>query len=174
MHNKEVSETTFRAAFGSTPKFYFISGVKYMGSVMEDDEFIEERVAALEESIAYFGSENKPERERWVVQAFLENMNIQYAEGDVVSPDEDPPDVIALGGYFEVKEILDSGRKRHKEYKDELERVKQVTYPQDLLTSFRPQDLSITEIYQLCLSETKISIRNTHPATVNQWISFST
>lgn len=114
---------------------------------MEDDEFIQDRIAALEESVEYFGSANKAERERWVVRAFLENMNIQYAEEDVVSPDQDPPDVIALGGSFEVKEILDPGRKRHKEYKDELERVKQITDPQDLLTSFRPKDSSITEIY---------------------------
>lgn len=120
---------------------------------MEDDEFIEERIAALEESVEYFGSANKAERERWVVQAFLENMNVQYAERDVVSPNQDPPDVIALGGFFEVKEILDPGRKRHKEYKDELERVKLITVPQDLLTSFRPKDSSITEIYQQCLTE---------------------
>ena len=120
---------------------------------MEDDEFIQDRIAALEESVEYFGSANKAERERWVVRAFLENMNIQYAEEDVVSPDQDPPDVIALGGSFEVKEILDPGRKRHKEYKDKLEKAKKITDPQDLLTSFTPKYSSITEIYQQCLAE---------------------
>ena len=120
---------------------------------MEDDDFIRDRIAAVEESVAYFGSANKAERERWVVRAFLENMNVQYAEKDVVSPDQDPPDVIALGGSFEVKEIMDADRKRHKEYKDELERVKKITDPQDLFTSFRPKDSSITEIYQRCLAE---------------------
>jgi hypothetical protein len=120
---------------------------------MDDDEFIKERIAALEESVEYFGAANKAERERWVVQAFLDNMNIQYAGQDVVSPEQDPPDVIALGGSFEVKEILDPGRKRHKEYKDELERAKKITDPQDLLTPFRPKDSSISEIYQRCLIE---------------------
>lgn len=122
---------------------------------VEDNEFIAERIAALEESVEYFGAANKAERERWVVQAFLKNMGIQCAEEDVVSPDQDPPDVIAFDGAFEVKEILDPGRKRHKEYKDELERVKQITDPQDLLTPFRPKDSSIAEIYQRCLRETE-------------------
>jgi hypothetical protein len=122
---------------------------------MEDDEFIAERIAALQESVEYFGAANKAERERWVVQAFLENLDIQYAEQDVVSPDQDPPDVIALDGAFEVKEILDPGRKRHKEYKDELERVKKITNPQDLLNPFRPKGSSIADIYQRCLTESK-------------------
>lgn len=122
---------------------------------MEDDEFIEERIAALKESVEYFGSANKAERERWVVLAFLENMGIKHSEGDVISPDQDPPDVIAIGAAFEVKEILDPGRKRHKEYKDELQRVKEITDPQHLLTSFSPKDISIAEIYQRCLAEAK-------------------
>lgn len=122
---------------------------------MEDDEFIKDRIAALEESVEYFGSENKAERERWVVQTFLENMNIEHSEEEVISPDQDPPDVVAFGGAFEVKEILDPGRKRHKEFKDELKRVIKITNPHDLLTSFRPKDSSITEIYQRCLTEAK-------------------
>ena len=120
---------------------------------MEDDEFIKERIASLEESVEYFGDAYKAERERWVVQTFLENLNIHHSEEDVTSPDQDPPDVVALGGAFEVKEILDPGRKRHKEFKDELERVKDISDPQYLLTPFRPKDSSITEIYQRCLEE---------------------
>ncbi len=126
---------------------------KHKGSIMEDHEFIKERIAALEESVEYFGAANKAERERWVVQVFLENMDIQHSEEDVISPDQDPPDVVALSGAFEVKEILDPDRKRHKEYKDELERVKEITDPQDLLIHFSPKDSSITEIYQYCLAE---------------------
>lgn len=82
-------------------------------------------------------------------------MNIPHSSGDVVSPDQDPPDVAALSGKFEVKEILDPGRRRHQEYKDDLEKAKNVRSPQELLTGFTPIDSSVQEIFQLCCAETE-------------------
>jgi hypothetical protein len=120
---------------------------------VDDAEFIADVIVALEESVCYFSSKNKAERECWVVKALLENMNIPHLAEDVISPEQDPPDVIALGGKFEVKEILDPERKRHQEYKEKLERAKSITNPQDLLTEFTPKDFSVAEIFQRCVNE---------------------
>ncbi|MCI0654818.1 MAG: DUF1780 domain-containing protein [Methylococcaceae bacterium] len=140
------------------------------GPTVDDAEFIADRIAALEESVRYFSSENKAERERWVVEALLENMNIPHRAEDVVSPEQDPPDVLALGCEFAVKEILDPGRKRHQEYKEELERAETVTDPQDLLTGFTPVDSSVQEIFQLCSTEIEKLRNNTLPGYGQTWI----
>lgn len=132
---------------------------------MDDPEFIADRIAALEESVRFFSSSNKPERERWVVGKFLEALNVPYASSDVISPDDDPPDVAALGGRFEVKEILDPGRRRHQGYKKELEKAREATTAQDLLTTYTPIVSSIEEIFQLCLTAMD-SLENRYAPTV--------
>jgi len=134
---------------------------------MDDTELIAERIAWLEESVRFYSSKNKAERERWVVKTLLENMNIPHTTEDVISPEQDPPDVLAFGGEFEVKEILDPGRKRHKECRQELERAKIMTDQRELLTGtgLTSVDSSVGEIYQLCLDEIG-KIQNKYPQNV--------
>lgn len=131
------------------------------------DDFIKERIAALENSIEFFSSGNKSERERWVVGRFLENMNLPHNENDIEIPAEDPPDVVALSGFFEVKEILDPGRRRHQEYKNALKVAKEATSPQELLTEGAPRDSSIIEIYELC-RECIIKLEKKYPPKVRE------
>jgi hypothetical protein len=83
-----------------------------------------ERAAALEESVQYFSSSNKTVREQWVASTFLENLGIPHTPQDLVPPDCDPPDVKVFECAFEIKEILGCGRRRHDEYRQELERAK--------------------------------------------------
>ncbi len=132
---------------------------------MDDAEFIADRIAALEELVRYFSSSYKSERERWVVEALLENMNIAHEQGDVNTSDQDPPDVVALGAKFEIKEILNPGRRRHEEYKQELERAREAKTAEDLLTRFTPVDSSITEIFDLCCTEIK-ALEEKYPPSV--------
>ncbi|MBL4835503.1 MAG: DUF1780 domain-containing protein [Pseudomonas sp.] len=132
-----------------------------------DDDFIKERVAALEESIKFFSSSKKSERERWVVGKFLENMSLPHNEHDIETPVEDPPDVIALGGLFEVKEILDPGRRRHQEYKNALKAAKNAISAQGLLTEGTPRDSSVIEIYELC-NESIIKLETKYPPKVRE------
>lgn len=89
---------------------------------MSDEDFIDDRRRALKESIAYFSAKNKAERERWVCLELVQNLGIAYDETEIVSPENDPPDVIFRDARFEVKEILDQGRKRHAEYKAALQK----------------------------------------------------
>lgn len=67
-------------------------------------------------------------------------MNIEYEEYEICTPEQDPTDVIFRDVEFEIKEILDPGRRRHQEVKIELENAHKVK--------------SIEEIYQLCLDAT--------------------
>ena len=110
---------------------------------MDDDEFLEDRRRALKESIEYFSGKNKPERERWVCAEFLGNLGIEFDDGDVLSSVDQPPDVLFRDARFEIKEVLDPGRRRHEEYKAAHEKALEATDPQDLLEPlFEPKDIT--------------------------------
>ncbi|MFC5742741.1 DUF1780 domain-containing protein [Dyella tabacisoli] len=132
---------------------------------MDDKEFIDQRVKDLEESVRSFSSKNKKEGERWVVISFIENLRIPLQPQEVISPDQDPPDVVFRDACFEVKEIMDEERKRHAEYKAELERVRKITDPKDLLRPFRPKTMTLEEIY-LCCDERVKSLDKKYPTAV--------
>jgi hypothetical protein len=123
------------------------------GRYMTEQELIAQRIEDLVASVAYFASHNKQERERWVATEFALNLGLAPAQGELRSIEPDPPDVAFRDARFEIKEILDMGRRRHDEYKRELARVRGISKAQDLLTEFTPKDGSVGEIYDLCLKE---------------------
>jgi hypothetical protein len=126
---------------------------------MNDAEFIQERIEALEESVEYFSAKNKAEREIWVAESFIKNLNIGYEQSEFRASEQDPPDVVFRDLVFEVKEILDPGRRRHDEYREELENARKAKNAQELLSMHSPIDKTIEEIYQLCLEATRTLIR---------------
>jgi hypothetical protein len=132
---------------------------------MDDQEFLAQRIKDLEASVAYFAPGNKKESERWVANTFVENLSIPYSQNEIVSPDDDPPDIEFRDARFEIKEILDPDRRRHDEYKQELKRVRSLTDPKELLTSFTPKDRSVEEIYRLC-EEVAFSFEKKYPEAV--------
>lgn len=111
-----------------------------------DEEFIAEIVKAREESVAFFDSEKRAERELWVVNEFLTNLNLPYASTEMVHVKDDPPDVCFRDAQFEIKEILDMDRRRHAEYKALLAKARAATSPRDLLEHYEPRDMTYTEI----------------------------
>ncbi|MBP0635768.1 DUF1780 domain-containing protein [Cupriavidus sp. AcVe19-6a] len=117
---------------------------------MDEQKFIAQRRKDLEASVEYFAPQNKNERECWVADAFVRNLGIIPAKGEIISIKQDPPDVAFRNARFEIKEILDPGRRRHAEYKQELERAQNITEAKDLLRPFTPKDMSLGEIYRLC------------------------
>jgi len=132
---------------------------------MEDQEFLEQRIKDLEASVAYFAPGNNQAKERYVAASFIENLRIPYSDGEITSPDDDPPDVVFRDARFEIKEILDPGRRRHDEYKAELERARTLTDPQDLFHMFTPKDESLSEIFRRC-EESALALNNTYSAAV--------
>lgn len=120
---------------------------------MTDEEFLEDRRRALRESVEYFSAKNKSERERWVCHAFIRNLGLSYDEAEVVSSSDDPPDVVFRDCRFEIKELLDSSRRRHAEYKASLQKALEATDPRDLLELFMPQDITPQQIGDRILKE---------------------
>jgi hypothetical protein len=120
---------------------------------MSDEEFIDDRRRGLKESIEYFSAKNKAERERWVCLELVQNLGIAFNETEIVSPENDPPDVVFRDARFEIKEILDPGRKRHAEYKAALQKALTVTDPQDLLDQYTPKDITPVQISERVQAE---------------------
>ena len=120
---------------------------------MSDQEFLEDRRHALRESVKYFSAKNKPERERWVCDEFIQNLGFSFNETEVIAVEDEPPDVVFRDCRFEIKELLDPGRRRHAEYKASLQKALEVTDPQDLLKQFSPQDITPTQIGDRILTE---------------------
>jgi hypothetical protein len=78
---------------------------------------------------------------------------------------DDPPDVRFRDAHFEVKEIVDEGRRRHDEYKVSLERARAATSPQDLLEPATPRDITYTDASALVLARVNALSRKYAPST---------
>lgn len=134
---------------------------------MTNKEFVADRREALKKSIHYFSRKNKAERERWVAMEFLANLDVAHEEAEVVSSQEDPPDVLFRDCRFEVKEILEPGRKRHDEYKQEYEKSLQAKHPRDLLEVFSPKDFTPEEIGEI-VKEALLKYQNRYHPEIRQ------
>lgn len=79
----------------------------------------QERVEDLEASVAYFSVGNKSESDWQTVTDLLLNLGVPFQESDLqwIAQGQNPPDVRFRDAAFEIKEILDEGRRRHAEYK---------------------------------------------------------
>jgi hypothetical protein len=113
---------------------------------MTDEEYLEAQRKARAESVEYFRASNKPEREQWVVREFLTNLGLTFAETEVRSSEQDPPDVLFRDANFEIKEILSDGRRRHQEYKEGLEKALKATSPSDLAEMYTPRDVAVLDV----------------------------
>jgi hypothetical protein len=113
---------------------------------MTDEEYLKAQQKALAESVEFFRSSNKTERERWVVREFLTNLGLSFDDPEIQSPTSDPPDVIFRDANFEIKEILSEGRRRHEEYKGGLEKALAATSPADLIETYTPRDVTIFNV----------------------------
>jgi Putative endonuclease, protein of unknown function (DUF1780) len=117
---------------------------------MTDDEYLEEQRKERAESVEYFRTSNKLERERWVAQTFLSNSRLNYTSTEVIQG-EDPPDIRFRDANFEIKEILDPGRRRHQEYKEGLDKAINATTPADLVRPAPFNGITISTVYALIL-----------------------
>lgn len=112
---------------------------------MTDDEYITSRIRDLEESVRYFSSSNKTEREIYVCETFLQALGVPSPRQNLVPVQSDPPDVTYFDIAFEVKELLDSGRARHAEYKAALDKARSAKKPEDLIEPWNLKPLPLTD-----------------------------
>jgi hypothetical protein len=135
------------------------------GDKMSDEEYLASVRKAREESVRFFSSANKLERERWVANEFLGNLGVTFVESEILPVSNEPPDICFRSAAFEVKEILDKGRRRHADYKAALEKANAATTPQDLLEPATPRDLTYAEVCDLVEEEVARFSEKYAPAT---------
>ena len=109
-------------------------------------QLLDEWRTSLQESVEYFSSKNKPERELWVCENFLTNLGVRFNTDEVSHVMTDPPDVVFRTAAFEIKELLDPERQRHAELKVELKRANKAKHPKEMMGAYIPKDIIPGEI----------------------------
>lgn len=112
----------------------------------DEQAYLAEHRKALAESVDFWSSERKQERELWVVKTFLRHLDVQCRDSELVPVSSEPPDIKFRCARFELKEILDPNRRRHEEYRAKLEKAKSAKRLRDLMEQYTPQDLTYGEI----------------------------
>ena len=135
------------------------------GDEMSDEDYLASVRKAREESVKFFGAANKPERERWVANEFLGNLGVEFAESEIQCVADEPPDIRFRSASFEIKEIIDKGRRRHADCKTALEKANSASSPQDLLEPVTPRDITYTEVCDLVEAEVVRFAEKYAPAT---------
>src|SRR4051812_46176699 len=122
---------------------------------MTDEEYLNAVRAARAESVNFFSSGNRAERELWVANEFLRNLGVSFDRSELAHVRDDPPDVRFRNAAFEIKEILEEGRRRHDEFKESLKKANAASKPSDLLEPVTSRDVTYAEVYALV--ETKVT-----------------
>jgi len=115
---------------------------------MKWEEIKKEMIAQKEQAIRDLGNKGKTDREVLTVCAFLRCINQPFEESSVNPSNDRFPDVRYGNISFEVKELMDEGRRRLDEYKRDLEAIKRATSMQDLLEHYTPVENSIKDIFE--------------------------
>ena len=114
------------------------------------EKFKGERIEDLQESIRFFSNQNRRQRDLWVAQHFLSGHTSIEETALAYIPDGDPPDVVYRDINFEVKEILDTGRRRHDEYKQLLANAQKAKRYSDFLQIGKSiKKISVARVYEL-------------------------
>jgi hypothetical protein len=113
---------------------------------IDHKRLLEEQEEQLDEAISFFSNANKKERELIVVRYFLENLGITFTEEELESVTNEPPDIKFKEANFEIKELPDSNRRRHEEYKRAKEKCRVANKISDMFEFYTPENLTFQEI----------------------------
>ncbi len=103
-----------------------------MSPAAVEQAYLRQLAHYIRDSIDFFSSSRKSEREKWVVATFLHYAGVAFSTHEIQSCDADPPDVLVKTARFEVMEILAPGRRRHAEYKELLRRCERARTIEDI------------------------------------------
>ena len=118
----------------------------------EEREYIRDLTAHAIETVHFLSNAQKSERERCVCAAFLRCVGVAFSVEALVAVAEkqSPPDVKFGEARFEICEVLNRDRKRHREAQTRVESLKQAKTIDDVLVSVRTgTPLSYTEVFTL-------------------------
>ena len=114
----------------------------------------EDYINKLEGMRTLYSNSRKGEREAWVLECFLKLLSIPFTKGHFETDAGEPVDLGFLGGRFQIKELLDEGRKRNDEVKKALERARQATAEEiATVSSFEPEFLTIPQLTKRLVPE---------------------
>ena len=116
-------------------------------------------IKELQESLSYFGNDNKLEREKWVVSNLLNSLSVDYRDNELQDAEE-PVDVRFRQSDFQIKEVMFPDRQpRYRDLKDALERAENAKCYEDFLDCYSPREINMQCILNLCLSRAKDLLR---------------
>lgn len=116
---------------------------------LADAAVIADVIRAREAAVEFFSVANRSEREIWVAREFLENLGVAFEAKELLAVADDPPDVLFREARFEIKEVLDQGRRRHAEFKESLDRAREAKVVEDLFESTEARDITWTDAVNL-------------------------
>jgi hypothetical protein len=88
-----------------------------------DEEYLKKLLKDVNETRDLLSSNMKPERERMVCRAFLRCAGISFTEDQIIVSTDEPPDIVFNTARFEIRELLDEGRRRGDEWTQEARKV---------------------------------------------------
>lgn len=117
-----------------------------------DIEYIENLRKHAIETRTFLGNKAKPERERSVCRAFLRAIGVAFEECELVAPAPtgEPSDVDFRAARFQIKELLEPGRKRGDEWK---EKEKKYSEANSLIELLEPYSLPTSVELQILVPE---------------------
>ena len=108
-----------------------------------------ERIQALKESLAFFSNPEKLNREKWVVRRLLQALRVCFKKEEMTAAQE-PVDVAFRDAGFQVKELLDEGRRRTDEFKKRIEAAESAKDYSELSEHYTPKNIAFSEIVRRC------------------------
>ena len=81
---------------------------------------LQSRRERIKKMLQFLSNPRKLDREIWVCTQFLQVLGLKFKDSDLQPSAQEPPDVLFRDARFEVKEVLEEGRTRTDEYREEL------------------------------------------------------
>lgn len=126
-----------------------------MTILAESDDWKQLYRRPLDESILHPGPQNQMERDKWVVRRLLEVLRISFDETELVAREGQDVDVEFRTARFQIKELMQDEYKRGDDLRQQRKRLDEAQSPRDLVTTFIPKRISITEIVALVEEKAK-------------------
>jgi putative endonuclease (uncharacterized protein DUF1780) len=115
-----------------------------------EQKYLNKLLRYVNETRQLLSSKMKPERERMVCRAFLRCMGLPFREDQIIVSTDEPPDIIFDSTRFEIRELLDDGRRRGDEWAQEARKVERA---EDIEAVSRPtpspRQISLEELIPL-------------------------
>lgn len=110
-----------------------------------EKEHLRQHIKDLTKTISFFSPQRKQERELWVGKRFISFLGLNSKKQSLKLSEGEPPDLVFEGAQFELKEIMEDGRRRGDEYKSALKAAEKANCLDDLLEEYRPRSMTLCE-----------------------------